>query len=105
MTASNVEYDIWNSEQRTELAWSRSGLSILTCVLILARRLTSLITSPRMQLLALALGIVIVGTAGVYALAWRGNRERHFAVRARLIGAGTMVLATIGLVLAMFPPN
>ncbi len=105
MDARDIEQDRWLSEQRTELAWSRSGLSALACVVILVRRLTDLVSSTRLQVLALALVCLVAAAAGLFALAWRGMRQRHVRVRFGAITVGATALALAGLGLALFPPG
>jgi uncharacterized membrane protein YidH (DUF202 family) len=101
----DVEDDIWQAHARTELAWSRSGLSVLAVVLLLARRLTEIVTSTQAQLLGLALLVVVGGAIGLFVVAFRGNREHQIGRRERFIVVGTTALAAVGLVLALFPPN
>jgi hypothetical protein len=101
----DVEDDIWQAHTRTELAWSRSGLSVLAVVLLLARRLTTVVTTAEAQLLGVALLVVVVGAVGLFVIAFRGNREQQIGRRERFIAAGTTALAAVGLVLALFPPN
>ena len=107
MTAPDLdlEDDIWQSHARTELAWSRSGLSVLAVVLLLARRLTAIVTTAEAQILGLALLVVVGGAAGLFVVAFRSDRERHIRRRERYITAGTTALAAAGLVLALFPPQ
>jgi uncharacterized membrane protein YidH (DUF202 family) len=67
------------ASERTDLAWSRSGLSLLACGAVLARGLAS----PPLTASDLAIGICIVGLgAFVSALGvWRARRSRRFARR------------------------
>ena len=101
----DVEDDIWQAHARTELAWSRSGLSVLAVVLLLARRLTSVVTTAEAQLLGLALLVVVAGAVGFFVVAFRGDREHRIGRRERQIVIGTTALAAVSLVLAVFPPN
>jgi uncharacterized membrane protein YidH (DUF202 family) len=101
----DVEDDIWQAHARTELAWSRSGLSVLAVVLLLARRLTAVVTSAEAQLLGLALLVVVGGAIGLFVVAFRGNREHQIGRRERFIVTGTVGLAAVGFALALFPPD
>lgn len=107
MTAPDldVEDDVWQAHARTELAWSRSGLSVLAVVLLLARRLTAVVTTAEAQILWLALLVVVATAVGLFVVAFRGDREHEIGRRVRLIVAGTTALAAVGLVLALFPPS
>jgi hypothetical protein len=95
--------------ERTDLAWTRSGIAFAVCVAVLLRRVWPLDESG--DLLAL-------GLAGAGAVAWiiglvvarRVARTTH-AGRAvmdartlRTISAGTFVLALGAFVLGLFPP-
>jgi uncharacterized membrane protein YidH (DUF202 family) len=101
----DVEDDVWQAHARTELAWSRSGLSMLAVVLLLARRLTAVVTTAEAQILGLALLVVVAGAIGLFAVAFRGDREHKIGRRERAITAGITALAAVGLVLALFPPH
>jgi uncharacterized membrane protein YidH (DUF202 family) len=101
----DIEDDIWQARTRTELAWSRSGLSVLAVVLLLARRLTTVVTTAEAQLLGLALLVIVGAAIGLFVVAFRGDREHQIRRRERQIAMGTTALAAVGLVLALFPPS
>jgi hypothetical protein len=100
-----VQGEVEGSEIRTELAWSRSGLAVMTCVLLLARRWTSLFRSEWLQILGLAMLVALGGTVGVFVLVWRDRgrvrHPRHFA----FIAAGTTALGVIALAVALTPAS
>ena len=91
------------AEQRTELAWSRSGLALLAAVAILVRRI---LTDGRDDSTALA--IVLTSAA---AIAWavgtlRASRDAsrdavHRPGELALISVGTVALAAAGFVVAL----
>jgi H+/Cl- antiporter ClcA len=101
----DLEQDLWQTEARTQLAWSRSGLSVLTCLVLLGRRLTEFVHSARGQVLALAIIVVVTGAAGLFVLAWRAKTETHTHTNLRWVATGTLGLALVGLVLSLFPPS
>jgi hypothetical protein len=103
VNALDLEQDLWQTEARTQLAWSRSGLSVLACVVLFGRRLTELVSSGRGQVFALAIIVAIAGVTGLFGLAWRARNETHAHTHLRWITAGTVGLAVVALVLALLP--
>ena len=92
-------------EERTELAWNRSGLALLAAFAILARQVWSDDTSVGGDLIAVALlGVACLGWA-VGTLGWRLVHHRSDEPRPRsaheLFAAtlGTLALAVAGLVI------
>jgi uncharacterized membrane protein YidH (DUF202 family) len=100
---TDVDAEVWGAEVRTELAWSRSGIALMTCVLLLARRLTSIFHSGRAQVLGLALVVALGSTVGLLAIVWRDRFRADRPARFRHLAIGTTLLAAIGLVVALFP--
>jgi hypothetical protein len=97
-------------EERTELAWSRSGLALLACFALLARRVWERHQGT--------VAVVAVLLLAVGALAWAGgilharsarldpDRQRPAsATKLRNAALGTAVLAAAGLVLSFFPAD
>jgi uncharacterized membrane protein YidH (DUF202 family) len=105
MTEVEVAQDRWLAGQRTELAWSRSGLSVLAVVVLLVRRLTELFTTGGSQMRMLALLVTVVAIGGLFALVWRRRHQQARPARLRLISLGTAALALVALSLALFPPD
>ena len=94
--------------ERTGLAWSRSGLALLACLAILARRFFPLDTRADHVAAFLLLGVGGLG----WAIAAFWGRDRSFtsgrsgaaaARRFRLLTASTVVVAIAGFVLGVFP--
>jgi uncharacterized membrane protein YidH (DUF202 family) len=95
--------------ERTDLAWTRSGIAFAVCVAIVLRRVWPLDESGDL----LAVGLVGVGTvawavgllvARRVARTTHDGREVMDARTLRTITAGTFVLALGAFVLGMFPP-
>jgi uncharacterized membrane protein YidH (DUF202 family) len=96
--------------ERTDLAWTRSGIAFVVCIAVLARRIWPLDRADHL----LALGLVALGT-----LAWAvglvvarrvarttyHGRDVMDAATLRLISGGTFVLALGAFVLGSFPPT
>jgi cyanate permease len=102
---STVEVEAEGAEIRTELAWSRSGLAVLTCVLLLARRWTALFHSEWLQIFGLALLVALGAIVGVFALVWRERQRVRHRRHLGLIAAGTTALGVIALGVALIPAN
>jgi hypothetical protein len=111
-------------EERTELAWSRSGISVLVLVAVLVRRLWPLGDAGTFAVLmvtGVGSGIWAAGMALARRDRWRPatpgtappgtaspDRASPGAVgtrACRLLAVGTVVLAAAGLVLALFTPS
>jgi uncharacterized membrane protein YidH (DUF202 family) len=93
-------------EERTELAWNRSGLALLAAFAILARRVWSDDTSLSDDTLAVALLAVACLGWAVGTLGWRlvhhtADEPRPRAPRELFaVALGTVALAAAGLVIA-----
>jgi hypothetical protein len=98
------------SHERTDLAWTRSGIAFAVCVAVLLRRIWPLHGTDQFVALACvsgaavawALSLIVGRTLGDRA----GTRRGHMSTRrAAAITAGTMALGAAALVLAIFPPS
>ncbi len=96
--------------ERTGLSWSRSGLSLLACLAIVARRFFPLDTRADHVAAFLLLGLGGLGWA-IAALWGRGRSltagrsSVAVARRFRFLTFSTVVLAVAGFVLGAFPPS
>jgi uncharacterized membrane protein YidH (DUF202 family) len=96
--------------ERTELAWSRTGIGLLVCVAALGRRVWPLDrTDHEIALAVVAVGAVIAAV-GMVAAHRAGSAPMHEpmtgeAPMLRWISAGTFVLAIGAFVLGLFPPT
>jgi uncharacterized membrane protein YidH (DUF202 family) len=96
--------------ERTGLAWSRSGLALLACLAILARRFFPLDTRADHVAAFLLLGAGGLGWA--IAAFWGQGRSltsgasgAAAAPRLRLLTLSTMAVAVAGFALGAFPPR
>lgn len=95
--------------ERTGLAWGRSGLALLACIAILARRFFPLDTRADHVAAFLLLG---AGGLGWAISAYRGGGRSlmtgiggvEAARRFRLVTVSTLAIAVAGFVLGLFPP-
>ena len=95
--------------ERTDLAWTRSGIAFLVCLAVLLRRVWPIDRADHL----LAVGLVAVG-AGAWAVAlFLARRVAHTTHAGRdlidghtlrTISVGTFVLALGAFVLGCFPP-
>jgi uncharacterized membrane protein YidH (DUF202 family) len=89
-------------EERTDLAWSRTGIALVGAVAILARRVWQSSAEPADALVVALLGVAGLGWA-IGILGWRlthaGSRDPRPRQPRELfaIVAGTVALATAGL--------
>ena len=95
--------------ERTDLAWTRSGIAVAVCIAVLLRRAWPIDRADHL----LALALVALGTlawAAALVLARRIAQTTHAgrdvmdAPTLRLISAGTFVLALGAFVLGWLPP-
>jgi hypothetical protein len=96
--------------ERTDLAWSRSGLAFVVCIAVLVRRtwplrgieqvvaLSCISAGSMAWAFALSFGRRLLGRTSV-------ARERLTPVRAAVITAGTVALALAALALALVSPS
>lgn len=113
MSASlDPERDPGLATERTGLAWSRSGLALLVCLAIVARRFFPLDTRADHVAAYLLLGSGGLGWA--IAAFWGRSRSLPAGVtgsvgatagRLRLLTLSTVAVAVAGFVLSAFPPT
>jgi uncharacterized membrane protein YidH (DUF202 family) len=95
--------------ERTDLAWTRSGIAFAVCVAVLLRRVWPLDRADHILALALVALGAIVWALGLM-LARRIARTTHHgrdvmdARTLRLISAGTFVLGLSAFVIGWLPP-
>jgi uncharacterized membrane protein YidH (DUF202 family) len=91
--------------ERTVLAWNRSGLAVVVCVAVLLRHVWPLHGTDQKVALGLIAGAVVVWAIVLAVLTLssgtRGAGVPHGANVFRLMTAGTLLLAVVG-VLASF---
>ena len=109
MTADPEPVDHGLTNERTDLAWNRSGLAFAVCVAVLVRRIWPLHgTDQFIALTCISVGAIAWGLAlSVGRALWsRTPLERsHLSPRrAAVITTGTIALSLAALVLALFPP-
>jgi uncharacterized membrane protein YidH (DUF202 family) len=100
--------DAGMAAERTDLAWSRSGLALGACGLIVLRGLPSITGSPRRPL---AGAVILVLGAGVWALGhWSAHRRRPSRGRPRPVARwsdlapaayGTAAVGLVGLAVTL----
>ena len=94
--------------ERTVLAWNRSGLAVLVCVAVLLRHVWPLRGTDHEVALGLIGAAVIVWCVVFMALARsrakRGSSVSHGESFFRLITAGTLLLAVVGVVASFAAP-
>ena len=95
--------------ERTDLAWTRTGIAVALCIAVLLRRVTPIGRADHL----LAIALVAVGGlawAGALVLARRIARTTHQGRDVidgrtlRLLSTGTFVLALGAFVLGLLPP-
>jgi hypothetical protein len=98
------------SHERTDLAWTRSGLAFVVCVAVLLRRIWPLHGPDQFVALACVSGAAAAWAVSLIIGRTLGNRATtrpgHMSTRrAGAITAGTMALAAAALVLGMAAPS
>ncbi len=96
------------AEERTVLAWNRSGLAVAVCVAVLLRHVWPLHGTDQ----ALALGLVAAAVAVwavvlsilTFSTAHRDTDVPHRANVFRLMTAATLLLAVVGFIAAFAAP-
>jgi uncharacterized membrane protein YidH (DUF202 family) len=96
------------ARERTELAWSRSGLSVAVTVVVILRRLWPLTGDKEV----VALVLIAVG-ALIWALGMQIGRRRRLAPEAggavtastlQILTIGTLILAVAAFAVCLFVP-
>lgn len=95
--------------ERTDLAWTRSGIAVAVCIAVLLRRVWPIGRADHLLAVALV-GFGTLAWAAALLLARRIARTTHHGRETmdghtlRLISGGTFVLALGALVLGALPP-
>jgi uncharacterized membrane protein YidH (DUF202 family) len=96
------------AEERTALAWNRSGLAVVVCVAVLLRHVWPLRGTDHELALGLIALAVVVWAVLLAILTRAGARRGAAAPRGdgvfRLMTAGTLLLALVGFVAAFAAP-
>jgi uncharacterized membrane protein YidH (DUF202 family) len=107
MASEPNQPDAGLAEERTALAWNRSGLAVVVCVAVLLRHVWPLRGTDQELALGLIAGAVVVWAVvlAVFTLAARSHQADtpHSAGLFRLVTAGTLLLALVGFVAAFGP--
>ena len=96
--------------ERTDLAWTRSGIAFAVCIAVLLRRVWPINRADHLLALTLVAAGTLAWAVGL-VLARRIARTTHLgrdvmdAPTLRLISAGTFVLALAAFVLGSMPPT
>jgi hypothetical protein len=98
------------SGERTDLAWSRSGLAFIVCLAAIAKRSLpqiSTLDARAIVVVALVVGGIAWGFALVWARAVAGatltGRRIGDARKLHWISIGTAVIGVVAVVVALFP--
>lgn len=110
MAHPGANNDVVLARDRTELAWSRSGLAMAVCVALLVRRVWPLHGADRYVGLGVVTGGAFLFVAGIlFGTRLSGDPEHGHEVigepTLRLISLGTIVLATVAVGLGVFAPG
>jgi len=96
--------------ERTDLAWSRSGLAVLTCLAAIAKRVLPDLQSLNGREILVA-GLIIGGGAWTFSMLWsRSIASTTLAGRRvadprtlRMVAIGTALLGVVAIGIAMLP--
>jgi uncharacterized membrane protein YidH (DUF202 family) len=96
------------AEERTVLAWNRSGLAVVVCVAVLLRHVWPLRGTDHEVALGL-IGAAVIVWSVIFAILTLSRRTRgptapHAEDVFRLITAGTLLLALVGVVASFAAP-
>jgi uncharacterized membrane protein YidH (DUF202 family) len=108
MVATPTPPDSGLAEERTVLAWNRSGLAVAVCVAVLLRHVWPLRGADQ----ELALGLIATAVAAwavvlsvlTFSAAHRDADVPHRANVFRLMTAATLLLAAVGFIAAFAAP-
>jgi uncharacterized membrane protein YidH (DUF202 family) len=95
------------ARERTILAWNRSGLAAVVCIVVLLRRLWPLYGAAQRLALGLIGVAAILWALVLLAVATAGGQDGQPVMGHRvfpLMTAGTLLLAVVGFVLAFVAP-
>lgn len=105
--AVDDELDPGLPAERTELAWSRSGLAMLGCAALVARRFVPVEPGAELAALMVLLGVSGVAWAGALLAARRvrpgAPAEPSADRRLRMATLSTTAIAAAAFVVALFP--
>lgn len=105
------------AEERTHLAWGRSGLALMACGAVVARGLPTISRSPAAPIVG---GLILALGGGIWILGWsstRRHQRRHLAADPEAarpaplhghlssIAYGTTVVGVAGILLAILGPG
>jgi uncharacterized membrane protein YidH (DUF202 family) len=94
--------------ERTVLAWNRSGLAVVVCVAVLLRHVWPLQGTDHEVALGL-IGVAVIVWSVIFAVLTRSRGKpapyaSHTETVFRLITAGTLLLAVVGVVASFAAP-
>jgi uncharacterized membrane protein YidH (DUF202 family) len=96
------------ARERTALAWNRSGLALIVCAAIVARRLWPLSSAQQLVVLGMIAGAVIVWAVALFVLRAREDEGTDRAARGRtglmLMTVATELLAAGAIALTLVTP-
>jgi uncharacterized membrane protein YidH (DUF202 family) len=96
------------ARERTLLAWNRSGLSVLVCIVLLLRHLWPLRGAGQIAaLIVIAVAAIFWGLALLAFTLSGGDRDEQPLLTRnvfQLMTVGTVLLAVVGFVLAIVAP-
>lgn len=96
--------------ERTDMAWSRSGLAVVACAAAIAKKTLSNLHHVSGTTVVFT-GILVAGISWLVGLGWarliaRGTMEGRTAADRRMIAVtayGTVALGTVAVVIALLP--
>jgi uncharacterized membrane protein YidH (DUF202 family) len=107
MTTSPDAPDVGLAAERTVLAWNRSGLAVVVCVAVLLRHVWPLQGTDHEVALGL-IGAAVIVWSVIFAILTLSRSGRpyvsHTETVFRLITAGTLLLAVVGVVASFAAP-
>ena len=100
--------DLGLAAERTVLSWNRSGLAVVVCVAVLLRHVWPLQGADHAVALGL-IGAAVIVWSVVFVVLARSRAKRDSSVSHgenffRLVTAGTLLLAVIGVVASFAAP-
>jgi uncharacterized membrane protein YidH (DUF202 family) len=108
MTTSPDPLDAGLAAERTVLAWNRSGLAVVVCVAVLLRHIWPLQGTDHEVALGL-IGVALIVWSVIFGVLMLSRRKSgptvvHAESVFRLITAGTLLLALVGVVASFAAP-